>query len=232
MNTFRKLFAVSPQEIKHDVIITPILNLDYFKSDKKNKINKGFLFEVLNEKYFSVIKTGVGPAFVGDAVMYLRQTKAKRLYFIGSCGAVSKFQIGDLAVVDKVLSLESFSNILHQDINYSFINAQNSLCDEFLERHKQIKKANLATIGSLSLQENILPLLKQYGVDIVDMEVSAFINAAKFLKFQSMALLYVTDIIKDKPFCRDLAKKERIVIQDSRRRAISLLCEIAQKKSA
>lgn len=232
MKTFQKLFAIDPRDIRQDVIITPFLNLEYFSQDNKNKISRGFLFEVLNGEFFSVIKTGIGASFVGDAVMYLKQTKAKRVYFIGSCGAVSNLEIGDLGLVDKALNLESFSNILNKDISHSFIDSRNNLYRRFLQSNNNVKRLNLASVGSLSLQENILPLLKKCDVNIVDMEASSFLCASKFLRFSNLALLYVTDIILTKPFYRDLTNRERTVIQQARQKAISLICDFIHRQNA
>ncbi|MDD5005243.1 MAG: hypothetical protein PHS93_01905 [Candidatus Omnitrophica bacterium] len=232
MNTFLKLFGLNPQDIKHDVIITPFINLEYFKINKKSKINKGLLFEVLAESDFSVVKTGVGSSFVGDSVVYLKETACRRIYFIGSCGVVSNFNIGDLIVADKILAWESFSEILGHSPSHFFINAENELSRRFLELNKDIRKANLATLGSLSLQEKVLQSLKRQEIDVVDMEVSAFSSAAKYFKLSSLALLYSTDIIEGKPFSREASHQERKVIKDSRQRAISLICDFIRKLNA
>lgn len=232
MSAFLKLFGVPKEEIRKDVIITPFLNLDYFKIDKKIKASKGFLLEVLNEERFSVIKTGVGAPFVGDAVLYLKDSACKRLYFIGSCGAVANLDIGDLVVVNRILNLESFSDTLNHVMPINFINEENTFSDELLNLDNNIKKINLATIGSLNLQISIKDYLDENNIDAVDMESSAFFSAAKKINIKSLALLYVTDIISQKPFSRDLSKDESDTIKESRRKAISLICNFIQKQNA
>lgn len=232
MNAFLKLFGTNPKEIKEDVIITPFLNLEYFRISDNNKINKGFLFEVLREKYFSVVRANVGASFVGDSVVYLRDTHCKRVYFIGSCAAVSNFDLGDLVIVDKVLAWESFSEMIGRCPSHFFMQAENNLYKSFLESNKDVRKAKAATLGSLSLQEKVLPLLKKQKINVVDMEVSSFISAVKYFKLPGLALLYVTDIIATKPFFRDSSKEERKIIQDSRQRTISLICNFIKKRSA
>jgi purine-nucleoside phosphorylase len=232
MNAFRKLFAVSPQEIKEDVIITPFLSPEYFNKDAKNKIKKGFLFETLNGDGFSVVKTGVGASFVGDALIYLKQTKAKRVYFIGSCGAVSGLNIGDLVLVRQALNLESFSGVLKRSVGSVFLNAENALYKKFLKLDRGIREVKLATVGSLSLQKSILPLLKNRAIDVVDMEVSAFISAVRFLKFSHLALLYVTDNVQGRLFCRKLTPAERLSIKKSRHKAVSLICDFITRQNA
>lgn len=232
MNTFHKLFGIKPKEIKEDVIITPFLNLEYFRTSKRNKISKGLLFEVLTEKYFSVVKTGVGSSFVGDSVVYLKDTPCKRLYFVGSCGAVSNCKVGELVIADKAMAWESFSEILGHSPSHFFINAHNQIFRNFLWLNSDIKKVNLATLGSLSLQDKILYSLKKQEIDVVDMEASAFFSATKYFKLPSIALLYVTDIISSRPFFRDLNKKDRKIIKESRQRAISLICDFIKKRNA
>lgn len=229
---FQKLFAVNPKDIKEDVIITPFLNLEYFKRNKDSKIHKGMLFSVLSEDNFSAIKTGIGASFVGDTIVYLKDTPCKRLYFVGSCGAVSGLNIADLVIPNKILARESFSDILNNKENNLFIDAKNELKDKFLESNKEIKKVNLSTISSLSLEEGILDILRQKEIDAVDMECSAFFSAVNFFKLQSLALLYVTDIIKDKPFFRDLNKQEEKIIRESRQKVISLICKFIQSQNA
>lgn len=231
MNAFKKLFAINKKEIKEDVIITPFLSLEYFLRNKGSKINRGFLFEVLTEKYFSVVKTGVGSTFVGDCIVYLKDTPCKRLYFIGSCGVISKFNIGNLIIANRALAWESFSEILGHSPSHFFINAENGLLRKFSQLNKDIKKGTLATLGSLSLQDEVLDSLRKQDVNVVDMEVSSFLSAAKYFKLQSLALLYATDIITSKPFYRSLDKEDKKVIKFSRQKAISLICDFIQNQN-
>ncbi|MFH1621685.1 MAG: hypothetical protein ABIA97_00990 [Candidatus Omnitrophota bacterium] len=232
MNTFRKLFAINPNDIKEDVIITPFLNLEYFKKNEKSKINQGFIFSVLTEKKFSVIKTGMGSSFVGDSVVYLKDTPCQRLYFIGSCGIVSNSKVGDIVVVEKALAWESFSEILGKKFPQLFIKANSSLLQKFLALNKNIKKTNLATLGSLSLEEKLVNYLRGKKIEVVDMEVSAFLSATKYFKIPGLALLYTTDIIKNKPYFRELSKKDREEIKLARQEAISLLCDFIENLNA
>jgi purine-nucleoside phosphorylase len=232
MSAFNKLFAVEPKEIKKDVIITPFLNLEYFKSSQSGRVNKGFIFSVLTENKFSVIKTGIGSSFIGDAVVYLKDTPCRRIYFVGSCGIISNFKIGDLAVVDRALAWESFSQVLGDSCPRFFINAKNELSRAFIESNKEVRGASLATLGSLSLQEKISKSLKKQKIDLVDMEVSAFVSATKYFKIPSLALLYATDIISTKPFFRKLDDEDRGIIKSARQKAISLICDYIQSINA
>lgn len=232
MNTFEKLFSTSPKDIKKDVIITPFLNLEYFRQHKESKINRGFLFEVLGETRFSVVKTGVGASFVGDAIVYLTDTPCKRVYFMGSCAAIRNFEVADLVIADKALARESFSAILLNKNTHFFITPKKWLFKSFLSQNKKVKKGIVATLGSLSLQDKLIDSLKQQNIDCVDMETSAFFSAANYFDLSSLALLYVTDIIGERSFFRKLNRHEADIIKASRQRAISLLCKFIENQSA
>lgn len=242
MNTIERLFGVNADEIKEDVIITPFLNLEYFARGTKPKKTKGFLFEVLTQKQFSVVKTGVGASFVGDAVMYLGETPCKRIYFIGSCASLSPHEVGDTIVAEKALACESFTEVLHTHTDdCSFVVPKHNLADEFFEfcrsksgednQEQQIKTASLASLGSLSLQHTVLGSLQQRGVGGVDMEASAFFSAANSLFLSCLGLFYVTDTIDQKLFFRNLSVEERKTIKTARQRTIELLCDFIKQRS-
>ena len=57
------------------------------------------LYSAGSNNHFSLIHTGIGPALLGDAVLYLKEAPCKNLILFGSCGAVEEggnFKIGDL----------------------------------------------------------------------------------------------------------------------------------------
>lgn len=244
MNITERLFGVAAKEIKEDVIITPFLNVEYFAKTAKFRKTKGFLFEVLTQKELSVVKTGVGASFVGDAVMYLRDTPCRRLYFIGSCAGLSPYEVGDIICAEKAFAGESFSELLRNNAidTSSCIVPENDLSDEFLkfcrarqggERTRQrIQTASVATLGSLSLESALFDSLKQQGIGGVDMEVSAFLSAANSRGVSCLAVLYVTDTISKKLFFRDLAIPERKTIKTARQQAITLLCAFITHQNA
>lgn len=231
MSHFKKLFSVSSDAIRRDVIITPFLGLEYFRQHKGTQRSKGFLFEVLAEQDFTAIKTGVGASFVGDVVLYLRDTPCRRLYFIGSCAAVRNFDVGDILIANRALAAESFSELLKGKFRTGISKPRGLLTEQFLEFYRHSQCGIVATLGSLSLQERLRSSLLKQGVNAVDMETSAFFSAAWHSKFDSLALLYVTDNIGKHSFCLDIDKQERALIQSSRSRAIELLCSFITRKN-
>lgn len=58
-------------------------------------------------------------------------------------------------------------------------------------------------MSSLKLEEDRHEWLIQQGVDVVDMECSAFFSAAQYAHLSALAVFYVTDIIKDRPFYKE-----------------------------
>lgn len=238
MNTLQRLFGVTAEEIKEDVIITPFLNAAYFVPTAKFRKAKGFLFEVLTQKEFSVIKAGVGASFVGDAVLYLADTPCRRLYFIGSCAGLSPHKVGDIVYAEKAFAAESFSELLEkQSIDGSpCVVAKNNLSAEFLQfcrtQKQRIPAASIATVGSLSLERALFDSLKVQGVGGVDMEASAFFSAANSRSVPCLALLYVTDIIAKRSFFRSLTAEERKAIAAARQHAITLLCAFIRQRNA
>lgn len=245
MNVIERLFGTKADEIKQDVIITPFLNAAYFARNPqaKPRKTKGFLFEVSTHKTFSVVTTGVGAPFVGDAVMYLKETPCRRLYFIGSCAALAPYDVGDIIVAQKALACESFSHIIQKNIKKSlFIAASHSLSEKFLKFclaagdkgnvKTMPKAASIASLGSLSQQEFLLDYLRQQKIGGVDMEVSAFLSAANTIGVPSLAVTYATDTVGEKLFYRTISDDERTAITTARQKTITLVCDFIERHSA
>jgi len=241
MNAVKRLFGVEAKDIQEDVILTPFLDCAYFAHSDKAKKAKGFLFEVFTEEHYSVIKTGVGASFVGDAVMYLAQTPCKKLYFLGSCAGCGHSEVGDILLAEKALAAESFTDIIEENGRYAFVIPKKSLHEDLLkwrascgnqQEKDVIQQANIATLGSLSQQDRLTAFLKQHGISGVDMEVSAFFSAANKRNCACCALLYVTDIIGEKSFFRALTNEERAKIKEARQRAVTLVCDFIRSQNA
>jgi len=233
MNTFQKLFSVTPNQIKENVIITPFLSPNLFRQNSNINSSKGLFFEVLNEEKFSVVRCGMGTVFVADAVLYLRQTRCKRVYFLGSCGSVSSLALGDVVVAQKVFAYESFTETISNKFAKTNVGPDRELIRNFQKYNKgKCKKVALATVCSLCLEEERVFPFKKNNIQVVDLEVSAFYSAAKYSGLSALAILYVTDIVKKKPFYRKFAPSDSELIRDSRTQAISMLCKYIQERSA
>jgi len=100
----------------------------------------------------------------------------------------------------------------------------------FLKTNNQyVKKAACASVGSLKLEEENTDLFKTKGVQVVDMECSAVFSASKHINCRAIAILYVSDILIEKPFYMKLNKKEELMINSSIKNAVRILCDFIKK---
>lgn len=237
MKAFHNLFGVKPSEIKKNCILMPFFNkavLTYFGI---KTFSRGRLYAAANHKFFTLIRTGIGPAFIGDAVLYLRETACQNLILFGSCGLTEEkngLSIGSLVVPSKAYSMESFSRLLVNKNEPLSFYPDEKLLDAFYTSYntKGIKKIACATMGSLKLEEEKLNFLIKKHMTVVDMECSAFFSASKYAELHSLAFFYISDIIDTKPFHRQLSEKEKEILLNSKRKAYEILLEFTSSKVA
>ena len=67
-------------------------------------------------------------------------------------------------------------------------------------KYNDFKQLSCVTFGSLNLEESMQDDLSSLNAQIIDMECSAFFNAASHSKLEALALLYISDIIETQPF--------------------------------
>jgi len=112
MYTFKSLFGISAKEIKNTCVLTPFCTKFTLKAFGISQFHKTGLYASVNAKTFTLIKTGIGAPFVGDAVLYLEKTTCKNIILFGSCGLIPERQnnmkIGDLVIPQSALDLENF----------------------------------------------------------------------------------------------------------------------------
>jgi len=231
MTKFQSLFGINETEIKNTCVFLPLIGKNVLGWLGVEKLSKGRVYSSGNSAHFTVIQTGMCPVFSGDAVLYLSQTQCKNIVLFGSCGLVKKekeLDIGSIVTPEKCYSMESFSNMLlesKKQYTHFFPDM------ELLEKFGDIKKVTCATLGSLKLEENSGNIFKSNGIQIVDMECSAVFSAAKHTGIKAAAIFYITDIIKEKPFYKELGSKDKITLSSSIKSACGLLCKLAKKNS-
>jgi len=232
MKNFSSLFGVAPHDVREDVILTPFLNVEHFKK-KETQTQKGLLFQTLTGEHYTVIRTGIGASFIGDAILFLKDTACKRVYFLGSCGAVTAVPIASIVIAEKAYAFESFSQILGEDFTHTVYNADTNLQQDFIRSTGagDIATVSVATFASLSLERRQIALFKKHAIDVVDMEVSAFLAAAHHFSYGALPVLYVSDSIHDECLLQ-VTDDNRKAIRQTRRRAISLLCDYIDTRSA
>lgn len=210
MTKFEVLFGIKEQEIKKYCVLLPILPkgiLNYFEI---NKLSGGKLYGSASNDYLTLIRTGIGPAFVGDAVLYLKETACEKIILFGSCGLTAQkdnLGIGSLVAPFKCYSQESFSEMLSSHkLKRRVFYPHKGLLQDFLgfSCNSKIQRVTSATISSLKIEEKMTNAFLEQRIEVVDMECSAFFAASSYSGLPAIALFYITDILREKPFYTDL----------------------------
>lgn len=234
MNEFEILFGLKESQIKKTCILLPLFNKDMLKGFGTKAPSKGSLYACANNAPFTLIRTGVGAPFTGDAVLHLKQTPCENIILFGSCGLAREqknLNIGSLLIASKAYNFESFSQLLfpQKSNNEEIFHADITLCDELLKlgEFKNIPKVNCATFGSLKLEKDYLNLLGQKDIAVVDMECSAFYAAANHINRRALAFFYVCDIIGKKDFYAPLTPKDSSSVSATIKKAAVILQKFA-----
>ncbi|MFH1440983.1 MAG: hypothetical protein ABIH18_02940 [Candidatus Omnitrophota bacterium] len=231
MNKFEALFGIKASEVKKNCILLPLVQKDVLKQFKLKDFKKGKLFSSGNSDFWTLINTGIGPAWTGDAVLYLKETPCSNIFLFGSCGLVSEkngLSIGSLVSPVKCFSNESFSDMLLKGVREERIYyPARELYERFMgvNRNAGIKEITCSTLASLKLEEDMLDYFSAKGIDLVDMECSAFFSAASFSGLNALAFFYITDIIKKKPFYTSLEPELKTKLVSSVKESANILCE-------
>jgi len=206
MAAFKTMFGMDSSQIKKNCILLPLLSKGALNFFKIRRFSEGKLFGAGNANHFTLIYSGMGPALTGDAVLYLKETVCENIILFGSCGLVAEkpgLSIGSLVCPSKCYSRESFTDLLlARDKQPGVFYPAEDLFKCFLSmsQGQDIKEVVCSTISSLKLEEEMADSLMQQGIDVVDMECSAFFSAADFIGIKAAALFYVSDIINKQPF--------------------------------
>lgn len=240
MSVFKKLFGIEEAEINKTCILLPMINKELLSFFKAGRLSRGKLYGCLSCEDFTLIHTGIGCGFVGDAILYLKNTRCKNIILFGSCGSVGRKRKGDIVAVNRCFLRESFTDmLLDPEKKPRAINSDEEFLKVFfgfLASHKKSCSANIeqvvcSTLASLKLEDELIEIFKGEGVDVVDMECSAFFAAAKECRMRALSLFYVSDVIKVKPFFEENNSEETRILRAAVRNAAEILCQFAQKDS-
>lgn len=235
MTRFEALFGIKSSEVRKNCILMPLLQKGALGLLEIKNLKKGKLYSSGSNNDFTLIVTGIGAGFVGDAVLYLQETSCQNLILFGSCGLVKEkrgLAIGGLVSPFKCYANESFSGmLLEKNTSPKVFSAGANLYESFLEANQGagIKKVICSTLASLKLEEEIAASFIEKGIDVVDMECSAFFSASAYSGFNAIALFYITDIINKKPFYAGLDKNSKLILSRAVKNASGLLCKFIKE---
>lgn len=227
MANFKTLFDVDPSLIQKTCVVVPFLMPGLLKALGIEGLKKGKLYATANTDEFTFIKAGIGTLLVGDALLYLEQTNCQEILYFGACGLVhetERLTIGSLVCPKVCLSFESFTDTLLRHTNK--ITAQYPdpvLFQSFLNNDlgQKIQPVTGMSIGSLKCEESYKEFFDEEGIEVIDMECSAFFSSARHIQKRAIALFYVTDIIGKKSFFEPLEPKDKLQIDH----AIQTACD-------
>jgi purine-nucleoside phosphorylase len=227
MTKFETLFGVKESEIKDTCVLMPLAPKGALNEFGVKGLARGKIYSSANTPSFTLINTGMGAAFTGDAVIYLSDTNCKNIILFGSCGLVKSsdgLDIGSLVMPIECLSMESFTDMLLKKRGFETFYPDKDMVESFLNNNKGIRKVNCATLGSLKLEEENLGLFAEKNIQVVDMECSCLFSAARDKHLKTMALFYISDVINEKPFYEKLSPEDEIRISGSIKSAIRSIC--------
>lgn len=229
MNKFETLFGLKDSEIKETCILMPMLNKAVMPVFGIEKMKKGKLYASVNTENFTLINTGIGAGFSGDAALYLSETACRKIILFGSCGLVnpeSGMRVGSLVMPKSCYSMESFSDMLLKKTDTMIFRPDRKTHVSFLKGSKgAVQEAGCATLGSLKLEEDNLESLLRKNIDIVEMECSSVFSASDIKGLKAIALFYVSDIIKKSPFYSPLNPEDSARLSESIKTAAVLICD-------
>lgn len=222
-----------PGQVRKNCILLPCANKDILAGFGIKSLGRGKLYGCADAGDFTLIHTGMGVGLVGDAVLYLKETSSYNVVLFGSCGSVGSLGIGRLVLPVRCLAQESFTEMLkHRNQESRVFYPDHDLTEALLgvDQDSLVKKVTCMTISSLKLEEERAMDLRGEGIDVVDMECSAFLSAAQSVKLKAFGLFYVSDVVKEKPFYEVLNQKDKKLLQLSIEKAAGMLCDFMRER--
>jgi purine-nucleoside phosphorylase len=233
MDRFQSIFGIPTQDIRRTVVLLPFIQPGTLALLGIEKLQNGALYSSASTHCLSVIRTGIGAAFTGDAVLYLTETPVQNILFLGTCGLIQQtkdINTGSLVIPKLSYNMESFCDILLDDCSSPV--AAN--CDPQLAHDARIltglslPEVCCASFGSLYLEEQNQPRLRALGIEVIDMECAALFFAAGKTGHRALALLSVTDIPGEKPYYSKTTSSDKKSLADNLSQACLAINKIAR----
>lgn len=230
---FLSLFGVRPERIKPLCVLLPFAPRRLLGELGVSRLSRGKLYGSGEAEGFTVIRTGMGPLRVGDAVLELAETPARRLILFGSCGSLAspeKDPAGELVTPARAFAAESFTDLLlgGGEVRRSF-HPDPVFQQSLLAAAPGIREVTLLSAGSLKLEEEKKPAWIKAGIETVDLESAAFFAAARARGRAAVSLLLISDTVGGEPFYRDLSPRDRERMNRALQKGSGIICRLSGK---
>ncbi|MBF0620126.1 MAG: hypothetical protein HQL19_08160 [Candidatus Omnitrophica bacterium] len=214
MDQFKYLFGIESASVKKTVILLPFIPGNALELLGVPKLAKGLIFAAASTETFTVIKAGMGAGFVGDAVLYLKNTSCENIIFFGACGLLHPkdgLDIGSLVTPVKTWAMESFSNILADRIEEPLCaTPHEGLLAAFTQKTGlNLPGVHCVSFASIHEEARFTNTFQKLGAEIIEMECAAFFLAAQKTHKKAMALLFISDVLTHKPLSRAHAPEDK-----------------------
>ena len=204
--TFKILYGIEPHDIQPTVVIMPFDIPQATTHLGIPKLTPGRLFAGGQGPGITLIRSGMSAGFVGDCILWLKDTPCKKILFLGTCGLIrhkNDLSIGSVLAPQTVYALESFSAIVTDSVQEPARLPVDNLFD------RTIPPCSCASFASLHEEARYRPTFERLGIDVIEMECSAFFLAASKIDRRAGALLIVSDILGDKDICFNLSAENK-----------------------
>ena len=231
MTKFETLFGIKESEIKDTCVLMPVLPKNALSLFGIKGFQRGKIYSSGNAENLTLINTGVGASFAGDAALYLADSCCKNIILFGSCGLVRSsggITVGSLVSPGECRAMESFTNMLLKNNDFKTFYPDKAMLESFLNNNKDIQKVNCATLGSLKLEEESGDLFTEKNIQVADMECSGVFSAGAHKHLKAIALFYVSDIINEKPFYSEFSPDDRSRLLSSIASGIQSICRFVK----
>lgn len=229
MNYFKNIFGIDSSAIQKSCVLAPCISKDLLAAFCVGEMTRGKLYACAQGHGFTLIHARMGACFVGDLVLYLKETACRQVFLFGSCGSTGVLDVGRLIVPFKCFGRESFSSLLFDADKkpWPVFYPDKGLFERFFLSSKDVEaeKVTAMTLPSLKLEEGLSEQFKNDAVDVVEMECSAFFASASKIMLPALALFYVSDVIGKKPFYEEMSDKDQQTVKTAMVFGIKVLCD-------
>jgi len=234
------VFHCEPLAIQPDVILMPCWQPTIFDMwiEKITTITPEILYEVEYQgKPISIIRSGIGAAQTGDAVLALGCTPCQRILFAGSAGGLRPdINIGDLILPEFSYAGDGFCRYLEPGFPKKDCFLEHTMPDQALAETLKRVAAPLAQAAGVAIHTgpvfSIDSILAQFnslgriagssGCAAIEMESAATFKAAHMVGIQAAALLSVSDApIKKQTLYAGRSEAEKGYRRETRRNVLA-----------